>query len=322
MGLACVTMFEIAIVLSEEDPALEDMALMFFDLFALIARAAETSGLWNEDDAFFYDRITRPDGSGWPIAVRSMSGLVPLFATVALRRDLVARLPRLQAHVDRFLADHGAAAQGADLDLAPTSAAGEPALLALVDRRRLQRILRVVGDPAEMLSPHGVRAVSAAYRDSPFVLHAGVENDTEVDYEPAESTTALFGGNSNWRGPVWLPVNYLLQQALRRYGLVAGDRTTVEYPSGSGRRATFTEVADDLSARLTGLYLPDEQGRRAVWGAERRFTTDPTWRDALLFFEYFNGDDGAGLGASHQTGWTGLLADLVLERIRDRTGTP
>ncbi|MGN6743546.1 MAG: MGH1-like glycoside hydrolase domain-containing protein, partial [Amnibacterium sp.] len=191
MALSCVSMFEIALVLAEHDPALEDMALMFFDLFALIARATEGSGLWHEEDGFFYDRLTRPDGTGWPIAVRSMSGLVPVFAAVSVPRALLERLPRLKAHVDRFLEDHGDAAEGADVDITPT---GEGhGLLALVDRERLRRIMRVVGGEGEMLSPPGVRAMSAAYRDHPFVLHAGVEDSTQVDYEPAESTTALFG---------------------------------------------------------------------------------------------------------------------------------
>jgi hypothetical protein len=305
MALACVSMFEIALVLCESDPALEDMALMFFDLFALIARATETSGLWNEEDGFFYDRLVRPDGTGWPVAVRSMCGFIPVFAAVSVRRDLLARLPRLRIHVERFLADHGNAAEAADVDLGARAGDGAPGLLALVDRERLRRIMEVVGAEGEMLSPHGVRAISAAYRDHPFVLHAGVEDDTQVDYEPAESTTDLFGGNSNWRGPVWLPVNYLLQQALRRYGDTAGGDLVCEYPAGSGRSATFHDLAADIADRLVGLYLPDAEGRRAVWGANPRFTTDPAWRDALLFYEYFNGDDGAGLGASHQTGWRG-----------------
>ncbi|MDH2445137.1 glucosidase [Amnibacterium sp. CER49] len=315
MALSCASMLEIALVLSESDPALEDMALMFFDLFTLIADAAETSGLWSEDDGFFYDRITRPDGSGWPIEVRSMSGVVPIFATVTLREDLLARLPRLRARVTRFRAERGGDAGGGDHEAASGSGA---ALLALVEPGRLRRILRIVGSPGEMLAPHGVRALSAAYRNAPYVLHAGAENDTEIDYEPAESTNALFGGNSNWRGPVWLPVNFLLQQALRRYGRASGAQETVEYPTGSGEHATYSAIADDLSDRLTRLYLPDGHGRRPVWGGQERFASDASWRDALLFYEYFNGDDGAGLGASHQTGWTGLLANLVLERVRDR----
>ncbi len=247
---------------------------MFFDLFALIARATEGSGLWHEDDGFFYDRLVRPDGTGWPIAVRSMSGLVPVFAAVSVRRDQLEHLPRLRARVDAFLENHGNAAEGADVDLfaeAPSSRG----ILALVDRERLRRIMRVVGGEGEMLSPHGVRAVSAAYRDHPFVLHAGVEDETEMDYEPAESTTDLFGGNSNWRGPVWLPVNYLLQQALRRYGEAAGTTVLLRVPAGSGRSATFTDLAADLADRLVGLYLPDADGRRAVWGGDRRFTHRP-----------------------------------------------
>jgi hypothetical protein len=193
-----------------------------------------------------------------------------------------------------------------------------PGLLALVDRDRLTRVLRWLSDPAELLSPHGVRSVSAAYRDLGYLFQAGVEGGTRIDYEPAESTTPLFGGNSNWRGPVWMPVNYLLLQALRRYGEALGDDIRVEHPAGSGQFLTVSAVAGDLADRLAGLYLPDATGRRAVWGGAGRFTEDPRWGDALLFFEYFHGDNGAGLGASHQTGWTGLVADVLLERIRGR----
>ena len=315
MALACLSMFEIAAVLSETDPALEDMAVMYFDLFALIARASETSGLWHEDEGFFFDQLVAGDGTRYPVGVRSMSGLVPLFATVGLPPGLLDRLPDLNAHIRRFQIDHPIAAAAADMDTEPDD--DERGLLALVDRRRLQRLFATVGDTGRMLSPHGVRALSAEYRDAPYVFHASAEDSTRIDYEPAESTTNLFGGNSNWRGPVWAPVNYLLQQALRRYGEAAPE-VRVEYPTGSGRTATFSDVARDLSDRLIGIYLPDASGARPVWGGEARFRDDPAWRDALLFFEYFDGDDGAGLGASHQTGWTGLIANLVLERVRDR----
>ncbi|MGT2425045.1 MGH1-like glycoside hydrolase domain-containing protein [Amnibacterium kyonggiense] len=315
MALACLSMFEIAAVLSETDPALEDMAVMYFDLFALIARAGETSGLWHEDEGFYFDQLVGPDGARFPVGVRSMSGLVPLFASVSLPRDLLARLPVLRAHVDRFRVDHPDAAAAADVDTEPDR--DGRGLLALVDRTRLQRVFETVGDEGRMLSPHGVRALSAEYRGAPYVFHASAEDATEIDYEPAESTTSLFGGNSNWRGPVWAPVNYLLQQALRRYGEAATD-LRVAYPAGSGGSATFTQIAGDLADRLIGIYTPDASGRRAVWGGEERFQRDPAWRDALLFFEYFDGDDGTGLGASHQTGWTGLIANLILERIRDR----
>ncbi len=337
MALACLSMFEIATVLSAEDPTVEDMALMFFEDFTLIARATVDAGLWHEDDGFYYDQLVRAgDGARWPVDVRSMSGLVPLFAVVTVAPDLLTRLPRLQERVDRFLGQHPHAAAAADVTAAeppptgpsqptgPVDPAGRPApdavpgLFALVDRTRLARVLSRVTDPAELLSPHGIRSVSAVYRGAPYVFRGGLDDDTRIDYEPAESTTPLFGGNSNWRGPVWLPVNVLLLQALRRYGEALGDGVLVEHPNGSGRSMTVGAVADDLADRLVGLYLPDAQGHRAVWGGTPRFRDDPRWRDALLFFEYFQGDDGAGLGASHQTGWTGLVADVLLERIRAR----
>jgi hypothetical protein len=317
IALFCLSMFEIAAELAAHDPAYEDMALMFFEDFTLIARASTDAGLWHSDDGFFYDQLVHDPGARWPVAVRSMSGLVPLFAVITVAPSRLAGLPRLQARLARFLGDHPDAAAGADVAVGSADHS-RPGLLALVDRDRLTRVLRWLSDPAELLSPHGVRSVSAAYRDLGYLFQAGVEGGTRIDYEPAESTTPLFGGNSNWRGPVWMPVNYLLLQALRRYGEALGDDIRVEHPAGSGQFLTVSAVAGDLADRLAGLYLPDATGRRAVWGGAGRFTEDPRWGDALLFFEYFHGDNGAGLGASHQTGWTGLVADVLLERIRGR----
>lgn len=340
MALVCLSMLEISAILAADAPAAElpaweDMALMFFEDFTLIARAADDAGLWHPDDGYYYDQLVRDGDARWPVAVRSMSGLVPLFAVVTIAPELLTALPRVRARAERFLADHPAAAAGAEVDMAlpipphtttpagtgPAGTAPGVGLLALVDRDRVVRILRRLGDPAELLSPYGVRSVSAAYRGDPYLFHAGIEDDTGIDYEPAESTTPLFGGNSNWRGPVWLPVNYLLVHGLRRYGEALGDAVRVEYPTGSGRWLTLGAVAADLGDRLAGLYLPDAGGQRPVWGGTARFRDDPRWRDGLLFFEYFHGDDGAGLGASHQTGWTGLVADLLLERIRGRGRT-
>jgi hypothetical protein len=184
-------------------------------------------------------------------------------------------------------------------------------MLALVGRNRLPRIMARVADEAEFLSPHGLRALSAEYRDAPYVLHEG-HLDTSVDYEPAESTTGLYGGNSNWRGPVWFPVNHLVIGALERFAAALGDDVTVEFPTGSGAMLTLREVVGELSRRLISIFLPGPDGRRPVWGDSERFQKDPAWRDSLLFYEYFHGDDGAGLGASHQTGWTGLVADLII----------
>ncbi len=187
-------------------------------------------------------------------------------------------------------------------------------LLALVGLDRLPRLIERLGDEAEFLSPYGVRALSAAYRGRPFELWEDGRVVATVDYEPAESTTALFGGNSNWRGPVWFPVNVLLITALHSYHHHVGDGYTLEYPRGSGRQCTLREIAHDLGSRLVSIFLPDDEGHRPVFGAVERFRADPAWRDDLLFFEYFNGDDGAGLGASHQTGWTGLVANLIIHQ--------
>jgi hypothetical protein len=318
MALNCLSMLEMAAILSEHEPALEDMALRYFELFSLIARASDSSGIWHADEGFFYDQLERGD-EVWPIGVRSMDGLVPLFAVVTLRAATIARMPDLRARLSQFRLEHPNAAAAADLSL-PRDDAGD-AILALVDRNRLVRVLRIALDPAEMLSDHGVRSVSAVYRGHPYVFHGGLDDSTTIDYEPAESTTPLFGGNSNWRGPVWMPVNFMLLQALRRYGEALGDEVTVEHPVGSGSELTLAQVADDLASRLAGLYLPDASGARAVWGGEQKFTTDPLWRDSLLFFEYFHGDNGAGLGASHQTGWTGLVANVLLERIQARAAS-
>jgi len=342
MAQSCLCLLEIAAVLAAADPTLQDMALMFFEEFTLIARAGSDAGLWDAEDGFDHDQLVREsDGSVWPVRVRSVSGLVPLFAAVTLGPDVLAGFPALAQRAARFAADHPLPAAGSEVAFGTAAAAaapgpggaaapggsgapaGAPALLAFLGRDRLLQVLRRVSDPAEFLSPHGIRSLSAAYRGDGYVFRGAVEDGSRIDYEPAESTTALFGGNSNWRGPVWLPVNVLLVDALRRYDDGYGDTVRVEHPTGSGRWLSLAAVADDLSDRLLGLYLPDAAGRRAVWGAgptTARFRDDARWRDSLLFFEYFNGDDGAGLGASHQTGWTGLLADLLLERLRARRG--
>jgi hypothetical protein len=313
MALYCLSMLEIAIVLAAEDPAYEDVAVKFFEHYVLIAEAINDRGLWDEADGFYYDRVRRPaDGAVWPVRVRSMTGLIPLCAIAVTLGDETARLPEFRARVAEFLEarpEYRAAVQ-------VTDDPGDASMLALVGENRLPRMLARLADEAEFLSPHGIRSLSAAYRDRPFEFWVEGQQASSVDYEPAESTTALFGGNSNWRGPIWFPVNFLVVTALERYARRLGDDLHVEFPLGSGRELTLREVVADLSRRLVGIFLPGPDGARPVFGTREIFRTDPAWRDALLFHEYFHGDDGTGLGASHQTGWTGLVADMVI-RLSD-----
>ncbi|HET6691997.1 MAG TPA: hypothetical protein VFG74_14155 [Miltoncostaeaceae bacterium] len=313
MAIFALNMLEMALVLAAEDPAYEDMAIKFFVHFGLIARALETQGLWNEEDGFLYDRLARPaDGATVTVRARSMTGLIPLCA-VAIGHGEVRALPRLWSVVAGALERRPALFRS--VRLRPEGAGG---MVAALDEDRLRRVLSRVLDDGEFLSPYGLRALSAAYRDHPYELVMEGRVIGSVGYEPAESRTGMFGGNSNWRGPVWFPVNHLVIEALDRYGEFFGDAFTVEHPTGSGHQATLAEVADDLRRRLIAIFLLDEEGRRPCFGEVARFRDDPAWRDALLFHEYFHGDLGCGLGASHQTGWTGLVADLIVTRAGAR----
>jgi hypothetical protein len=314
MAIFALDMLEIAIVLAAEDPAYEDMAVKFFIHLTLIASALATGGLWDDEDGFLYDRLTRPaDGRSMPVRVRSMTGLIPLGA-VAVAHGEVRRLPRLWPFLEAALRRRPHLAQSVRL-----REDGEGGMVSVLDEDRLRRVLSRLLDEGEFLSSYGLRALSAAYRDEPYHLVGDGQEVASIDYEPAESTTGMFGGNSNWRGPIWFPVNHIVIEALARYGDFLGDGFTVEHPTGSGRTATLPEVADDLRARLISIFLLDEHGHRPCFGDVARFRDDPTWRDALLFNEYFHGDLGCGLGASHQTGWTGLVADLIVTRAGERT---
>jgi hypothetical protein len=315
MALYCLSMLEIALVLADGDPAFEDVAVKFFEHFTMISTAINDRGLWDEQDGFYYDSVRRPaDGAAWPVKVRSMAGLIPLCAVAVSDPAVTARLHEFRARVEDFLQARPEYAPAVDV-----GASGErPTMLALVGRDRLPRVLERLADEGEFLSPHGVRALSAVYRGQPFAFTPEGGPTAYVDYEPAESTTPLFGGNSNWRGPVWFPVNHLVLEALRRFHGALGDGFTIEFPRGSGRMLNLGEVDRELAQRLVGIFLPGADGRRPVFGGVARFQDDPAWHDSLLFYEYFNGDDGAGLGASHQTGWTGLVADLVVRLSRAR----
>jgi hypothetical protein len=313
MAMYCLNMLAIALELARENAAYEDVASKFFEHFANIARAmndvaGEGIELWSERDGFYYDVLRTPDGGARRLRLRSLVGLIPLFAVEALEPDVVDALPGFKRRLQWFienrpeLANHVETETGAD--------GGARRLLALANRTRLRRVLRYMLDEEEFLSPHGVRALSRYHRDHPYVLRVD-GGEYRVDYEPAESSTGLFGGNSNWRGPVWYPVNYLLIESLQKYHYFFGDSLKVECPTGSGQRMTLWDVAAELSRRLVRPFLRGPDGRRPVYGGTERFQTDPHWRDLVLFYEYFHGDNGAGLGASHQTGWTALVAKLL-----------
>ena len=268
-------------------------------------------GLWDEQDGFFYDVLALDDGQRVPLRVRSMVGLLPLTAVTTLGLATLRRLPDFAARFRWFLANKPAYRGVVGATHVRDGAEGR--LLAVVDAERLARILSVMLDEQEFLSPYGLRALSRRHAGQPFMLDlAGASY--AVGYEPGESASGLFGGNSNWRGPIWFPVNYLLIDALHRYARFFGDDILIGHPAGSGRKVTLTALADDLARRLVSIFLDDEQGRRPVFGEVGLFQDHPDWHDLLPFHEYFHGDTGRGVGASHQTGWTGLVADLILHR--------
>jgi hypothetical protein len=322
MASYCLTMLAMALELARNDAAYEDVASKFFEHFVAIADAMNAlggNGLWDEEDGFYYDQV-RIQGEMKPLRVRSMVGIIPLFSTAVLEQELIDQFPGFKKRMQWFLDHRKDLAQG----ISYMERGDHPGLrmLAIPSRERLRRALTRVLDESEFLSPFGVRSLSRAHAEKPYVLHVD-SIERRVDYEPGESTTSMFGGNSNWRGPIWFPVNYLLIEGLKRYHHFYRDSFTIECPTGSGRFMNLHQVADELNARLVRLFLPDAQGRRPCHGADPRFATDPHWKHLVLFHEYFHGDDGRGLGASHQTGWTALAARCAEEvaRARARAGT-
>ncbi|HET9731775.1 MAG TPA: hypothetical protein VFP54_03785 [Acidimicrobiales bacterium] len=311
MAFYSLNLLDMALRLAAHDRVYEDVATKFFEHFAYIAHAMETQGLWDDQDGFFYDVLQVDGDAPTPVRVRSMVGVVALFGATVLEPDVLDRLPAFARRLDWFVRNKPQYAGHIRHALVPGQ--GDRLLLSVVDPERLRRVLGYVLDPSELLSPFGVRSLSAAYRDHPYSMEVGGQTAT-IDYEPAESTNYLFGGNSNWRGPVWFPLNYLLIEALRRYDRYLGPSFAIEHPTGTSNEATLAGVADDLARRLVSLFLPGPDGRRPVFGRCEPMQSDPRWRDHLLFHEYFHGDTGAGLGASHQTGWTGLVLDLVSGR--------
>jgi len=312
MGMYCLNMLSMALELARDNRAYEDVASKFFEHFVYICRAVNNIGskhieLWDRTDGFFYDVLHLPNGDTTHMKVRSMVGLIPLFAVETLDSTLIDRLPRFKHRMQWFLENRPEFSQHVETQ---TYQGGVRRFLSLVNRHRLRSVMRYLLDENEFLSPYGIRALSRYHKNHPYVLNV-MGHEHRVDYEPAESSTHQFGGNSNWRGPIWFPVNYLLIESMQKFHYFLGDQYQVEYPFGSGQHATLWQVARELSQRLIGIFLRDAEGRRPVFGGEALFQRDPQWRDHLLFYEYFHGDNGAGIGASHQTGWTGLVAKLI-----------
>ncbi|MEW5976676.1 MAG: glucosidase [Acidobacteriota bacterium] len=314
MGMYCLNMLAIAMELARHDRAYADVASKFFEHFVYIAGAMHNLGgegieLWDKEDGFYYDVLHLPSGSLLPIKLRSMVGLIPIFAVETLDPETVNRLPSFKRRMQWFIDNRAELGENITVQSAP---AGQRRMLSIVNPRRLQRVLRFMLDENEFLSPYGIRALSRHHKDHPYTLNLN-GNQHRVDYEPAESRTGLFGGNSNWRGPVWFPVNFLIIESLQKYHYFLGDSFQVEFPTGSGQTLNLWQVATQLSQRLIRIFMRDSTGRRPLYGGTRKFQEDPYWRDLILFHEYFHGDNGAGLGASHQTGWTGLVAKLLLQ---------
>ncbi|HEU5077981.1 MAG TPA: hypothetical protein VFT72_02140 [Opitutaceae bacterium] len=310
MAFYCTTMLAMALELARHDEVYEDIASKFFEHFVGIANAINTlggTGLWDEQDGFYYDRLLRGDERS-PVRLRSAVGLIPLFAAEFLEADHLAHAKGFSKRMKWFMDKHPDLAKKISY-LARGSASPGGYLLAIPSRERLERVLSYVFDEKEFLSPYGIRSLSRVYQEKPYTLQMS-GNDYRVHYVPGDSDSGLFGGNSNWRGPIWFPLNYLLIESLERYHHFYGDSFKVEFPTGSGNWITLRDAARELSARLTRLFLPNTDGRRPCNGLEPRYVQDPHWHDLVLFHEYFHGETGKGLGASHQTGWTTLVTEL------------
>jgi hypothetical protein len=321
MAMYTLNLLAIALELAREDPAYEDVASKFWEHFIYIARAMghrgqDGIGLWNEEDGFFYDVLRLPDGTKFPMKIRSMVGLIPLFAVETLEQEVLDRHPGFKRRLEWFVENRPDLTD--NLACMTTEGKGSRRLLAIADPDQLRDILKYMLDEREFLSPYGIRALSQFHRDHPYMLTVH-EMEHRVDYEPGESSTGLFGGNSNWRGPIWFPMNFLLVESLQKFHHYLGEDFKVEFPTGSGKMMTLWAVAGELSRRMTNIFVRDDKGRRPVFGGLEKFQTDPHWRDLVLFHEYFHGDSGAGVGANHQTGWTGVVTKLMQQSGESRT---
>jgi hypothetical protein len=312
MAFYCGTMLSMALELAVGDAAYEDLASKFFEHFVAITDAMNTlggNGLWDEQDGFYYDQL-HAGGRTEPLRVRSMVGLIPLYAAEVLEQDVIDRLPGFKKRMQWFLKHRKDLARHISYMEMQEHDGHAHSLLAIPSRERLLRVLQYMLDENEFLSPYGIRALSRVHQDQPYVCSVNGET-YRVNYVPGESDSSLFGGNSNWRGPIWLPVNFLLVEALERYHHFYGDSLKVECPTGSGRQLNLQQVAQEIASRIARIFLPDAQGRRPCHGEDRRYVVDPHWRDLVLFYEYFHAENGRGVGASHQTGWTALIARLL-----------
>ena len=312
MVLFCQNMLEIAAELAMEDPEYADMALKFMEHFLWIASAmghmGGKTGMWDEEDGFFYDVLRLPDGKAERLKVRSMVGLLPLCAATTFQGKVLKKYPEMAGRVRWFLDSRPELSAAIHDPRRPGVA--DRRLASILDETKLRRVLAKMLDENEFLSEFGIRSLSRYHADHPYVTQAGGQ-EYRVSYLPAESDSGMFGGNSNWRGPIWMPVNTLIVRALLQYYAYYGNDFTVECPTGSGIQMNLFQVAEEITRRLSNIFLKDKDGHRPVFGGNQEFQEDPYWRDCLQFFEYFHGDNGAGLGASHQTGWTGTIARLM-----------
>ena len=313
VALFCQNLAEIAVELAAYDQTYEDMAAKYLDHLLWIANAMNHTGpdgMWDEEDGFYYDVLRLPDGSATRLKVRSMVGLLPLCATSVVEPWQRERVPRVTSLFTERLRRMPELLNSIHASGPGHRGVGDRGIIALVNEERLRRILSRMLDENEFLSPYGLRALSRYHEKHPYVVSVEGQ-EYRVNYLPAESDSGMFGGNSNWRGPIWMPVNTLLIRALLSYYLFYGDNFKIECPTGSGKLMNLFEVSEEIANRLKRIFLRDASGRRPVYGGSEKFQTDPHWKDNILFYEYFHGDNGAGLGASHQTGWTGLIAKLI-----------
>ncbi|AHF15411.1 MGH1-like glycoside hydrolase domain-containing protein [Niabella soli] len=318
MAMYALNMMRIALELALYNPVYESMASKFFEHFLAIAYAINSAsedglGLWDEEDQFYYDMLQFPNGTSSSLRLRSAVGLIPLFAVEVIDQDILNKLPTFSKHLEWVLSHKPELANLVSRWNEPGK--GNTSLLSLLRGHRLKKIIERMADPNEFLGEFGVRALSKVYQQNPYVLNAaGLE--FVVRYTPADSDSDLFGGNSNWRGPIWMPLNFLIIESLQRFHFYFGDDFKIHYPTGSDQRLTLDEIAADLTQRLCSIFLKNEKGRRAVNGDNQKAQTDPDFKDSILFYEYFDGDNGRGLGASHQTGWTSIIAKLLQPRLR------